>query len=129
MKLPTLWWPTLWWLPFGKVKEIDSEELHKWLMNGHSVQVVDARTGKEFQQGTIGDAEFAPLTEMPESMRRLNLDPQRPVVVLCLTGHRSRPGTRWLRARGFDAYSLKGGVLAWKRAGYSLQMPDNHTEK
>ncbi len=42
------------------------------------------------------------------------------MVVLCLSGHRSLPGTRWLRARGYEAYSLQGGILAWKKAGYEL---------
>jgi rhodanese-related sulfurtransferase len=41
-------------------------------------------------------------------------------VVLCLSGHRSLPGTRWLRARGFEAYSLEGGLMAWKKTGFEL---------
>ena len=87
------------------------------------MQVVDARTHLEYKQGTIGEADYAPLTEMPGSIERVPLNKDRPVVVLCLSGHRSRPGTRWLRARGYEAYSLKGGVKAWKRAGYRLDQP------
>jgi rhodanese-related sulfurtransferase len=83
--------------------------------------LVDARTGLEYHQGTIGPARHAPLTGMPYSIARLNLDVEVPVVVLCLTGHRSLPGTRWLRARGYAAYSLQGGILAWLRAGYELK--------
>jgi rhodanese-related sulfurtransferase len=117
--------PFLWWLPFGKVPEIDPQIFHHWLEEGKKIQIVDARTGLEFDQGTIGEAWHAPLTEMPGSMQALDLDKDTPVVVLCLSGHRSRPGTRWLRARKFEAYSLKGGTMAWKRAGYSLHAPDN----
>jgi rhodanese-related sulfurtransferase len=108
------------WLPFGKVPEISPQEFHTWLNDGHNVQVVDARTALEYQQGTIGKAVHAPLTEMPKSMERLTLDASRPVVMLCLSGHRSRPGTRWLRARGYEAYSLQGGVMAWKAAGFAV---------
>lgn len=115
--------PSLWWLPLGKVPEVSPDDLHAWLMNGKQVQVVDARTLLEFQQGTIADAHHAPLTDMPGSLEKLPIDPQRPVVVLCLTGHRSRPGTRWLRAKGIKAYSLAGGVIAWKKAGYNVQPP------
>ena len=75
---------------------------------------------KDNVQGTIRQAKHAPLTEMPASMERLALDPDKPIVVLCLTGHRSLPGTRWLRDRGYQAYSLRGGVTAWRRAGYQL---------
>jgi rhodanese-related sulfurtransferase len=60
---------------------------------------------------------------MPASIQRLPIDPDHPVIMLCLSGHRSRPGTRWLRARGIEAYSLKGGILAWKQAGYQLNEP------
>jgi len=94
------------------------------LEDGPLPQMVDARTGVEYQQGTIGKARHAAVTEMPVSIERLNLDPIRPVVVLCLTGHRSLPGTRWLRKRGFEAYSLHGGVLAWRHAGFELEGPN-----
>jgi rhodanese-related sulfurtransferase len=113
----------LWWLPLGKVPEISPEEFRKWLSDGYPVQVADARTALEYKQGTIGNAVHAPLTEMPQSMERLTLDPSRPVVMLCLSGHRSRPGTRWLRAKGYEAYSLRGGVMAWKAAGFSVEKP------
>jgi len=112
-----------WWLPVGKVPEIDPQEFDAWLKNGQQVQVVDARSALEYQQGTIGQAIHAPLTDMPGSLERLTLDPIRPIVVLCLSGHRSRPGTRWLRARGFQAFSLQGGVMAWKAAGFSTHKP------
>lgn len=93
------------------------------LVDGRPVQLVDARTGMEYRTGTIGDAEHAPVTEMPASMHRLDLGMNAPIVVLCLSGHRSIPGTRWLRVRGFKAYSLAGGVLAWRRRGLPLQPP------
>jgi rhodanese-related sulfurtransferase len=115
--------PSLWWLPFGKVPEVSPDVFHAWLEDGRPAQVVDARTLLEFQQGTIGNARHAPLTDMPGSMEQLSIDPHQPVVVLCLTGHRSRPGTRWLRARGIEAFSLAGGVIAWKKAGYAVQPP------
>jgi rhodanese-related sulfurtransferase len=112
---------SLWWLPFGKVPEISPAELDDWLNNGGDIQLVDARTTLEYQQGTIGNAVHAPLTEMPGSMERLTLDRARPVIMLCLSGHRSRPGTRWLQVRGYQAFSLKGGIMAWKATGYSLK--------
>ena len=115
--------PRLWWLPIGPVPEISPQDFSRWLAEENPVQVVDSRTGPEYSAGTIGAAQHAPVTEMPGVMTALELDPARPVVVLCLSGHRSRPGTRWLRARGYEAYSLAGGVLAWKRAGYRTQKP------
>jgi len=112
-----------WWLPVGRVPEVNPEVLHGWLKTGHAVQLADARSRIEYEQGTIAAARHAPLTDMPSSMESLKLDASRPVVVLCLSGHRSLPGVRWLRARGYQAYSLRGGVGAWKRAGFLTNKP------
>lgn len=113
-----------WWLPFGRAPRISPVELHTWLEEGRPLQVVDARTGAEYIMGTIGQARHAPLVGMPGSLAELPLDPAQPVVVLCLSGHRSLPGTRWLRRRGYQAFSLEGGVLAWRSAGYPLAKPE-----
>jgi rhodanese-related sulfurtransferase len=115
--------PFLWRLPAGSVSKISPQDLKCWLDEGRSLQIVDARTGLEYRQGTIGEARHAPLLDMPASMQRLELGKGQPVVVLCLSGHRSLPGTRWLRRRGYEAYSLEGGLIAWKRAGYQLNQP------
>lgn len=114
---------SLWWLPFGKVPEVSPQKLHQWLENGNAIQLVDSRTPFEFHQGTIDGAQPAPVTDLPGALKELDLDPDRPVVFLCLSGHRSRPGTRLLRAKGYEAYSLEGGVLAWRRAGFPTTEP------
>jgi rhodanese-related sulfurtransferase len=106
-----------WRLPLGRVPEIGPQELRLWLEEGRPLQLIDSRTRLEHSTGTIAGAQHAPVTDLPGSIDRLDLDPSIPIVVLCLSGHRSLPGTRLLRARGFEAYSLKGGLLAWKRAG------------
>lgn len=112
-----------WWLPVGWAPEIPPETLKRWLEQGKPLQLVDARTSLEYRQGTIGRAAHAPVTEMPRSLSSLSLDKYRPVVMLCLSGHRSLLGTRWLRANGYEAYSLRGGLMAWKGAGYPVQSP------
>ena len=116
--------PFLWWLPFGRVPKITPQQLHRWLEEGRPLQLVDSRTRMEYQQGTIAHAPSALVSELPGALDRLDLDPEKAVVFLCLSGHRSRPGTRLLRARGYEAYSLKGGIMAWKRAGYPLEKSD-----
>lgn len=103
--------------------EITPQEFYTWVVQKKPVQIVDARTQQEFQQGALVNARWAPVTDSPASLERLHLDPAIPVVVCCLSGHRSQPGTRWLRAQGYQAFSLKGGILAWKKAGYDLVKP------
>jgi rhodanese-related sulfurtransferase len=119
-------WRHLWWLFIGNVPEISPQELQRWLDSGRPVQLVDSRTGLEYRQGTIAGARHAPVTNLPGVLEDLDLDPERPVVFLCFSGHRSKPGTRLLRWRGFEAYSLKGGILAWKQVGYPLSRHTQH---
>ena len=59
--------------------------------------------------------------EFMSLLEALKLVPKRPVGMLCLSGNRSLPGTRWLRAHGFEAYSLRGGLTAWRSAKLPLK--------
>lgn len=98
-----------WWAWLGLVPEVSAEKLKQWLDEQRPIQLIDARTGFEYQSGTIRSARHAPVTEMPAAVDRLDIDPGLPVVALCLSGHRSRPAVRLLCSRGIEAYSLKGG--------------------
>jgi rhodanese-related sulfurtransferase len=113
-----------WWLPFGKAPKVTPDQLKQWLDEGVPLQLVDSRTDMEYSQGTIDSARHAPVTRLPGSVDRLNLDPNKPVVFLCLSGHRSLPGTRLLRSRDMEAYSMSGGITAWKLKGYPLKKPE-----
>src|SRR5690606_5001309 len=42
---------------------------------------------------------------------------QFPIIVFDTLGQRSIPEVSNLRAQGFDAYNLHGGILAWAHAG------------
>jgi rhodanese-related sulfurtransferase len=114
-----------WRLPFGKVPEVNAQELKHWFDEGRPLQIVDSRTDFEYRMGTLPGAQHAPVSDLPEAIDRLGLDPARPIVVLCLSGHRSLPGTRLLRSRGMEAYSLRGGIAAWKLSGYPLADPND----
>ena len=39
------------------------------------------------------------------------------VLVLCNSGNRSQEGAAILRAAGYDAVSVEGGIVAWQEAG------------
>jgi rhodanese-related sulfurtransferase len=47
---------------------------------------------------------------------------ERPIVVICASGNRSRIAAAQLKNRNFtQAYSLLGGVLAWRKADLPLE--------
>jgi glyoxylase-like metal-dependent hydrolase (beta-lactamase superfamily II) len=49
------------------------------------------------------------------SLDQVGLDPARPVAVICNRGNSSKQSTAFLRARGFEAFSVTGGMAAWEQ--------------
>jgi rhodanese-related sulfurtransferase len=106
-----------WWLPFGAVPEIAPASLSVALQAPRPPLLLDVRTPQEFAAGRIEGAVNVPITSLAGRLAQLGLDPTRPVVAICLTAHRSIPAVRLLRAQGFGASQLAGGMLAWRAAG------------
>lgn len=113
----------LWWLPIGKVREVSPQTLQAWLAERKAVQLIDVRSDLEYRRGTIGNSCHIPQHTLRNSLAINRLDPTRPVVVICLRGLRSRPGAAWLRSKGYDAYTLQGGIMAWLHADLCLETP------
>ncbi|HET8539874.1 MAG TPA: rhodanese-like domain-containing protein [Anaeromyxobacter sp.] len=107
-----------WWLPLGEVPEVPATRLAQELTASPPPQIVDVRTAREFRNGRIPGAISAPLGSLARALPELGLDPGRRVVAICLTAHRSIPAVRLLRRHGFDAAQLRGGMLAWRAAGF-----------
>ena len=105
-----------WWFPFGSVAEIAPRDLHAKLENdGADLQLLDVRTEAEFESGHIVRARNVPLHSLPQRLAELRLDPNKPVIAICLSGHRSVPAYRLLKRAGFrEVFSLAGGMLAWQ---------------
>lgn len=82
--------------------------------------LLDVRERQEWKSGHAPQAVHVPLGEVGEKApRRLAKD--KPVVVVCASGARSRSGAKQLRGLGFDATSLSGGMAAWQRAGGTVR--------
>ena len=66
------------------------------------------------------------MTRMIPRAQRLNIDillgnipKSKPILITCLTGQRSLSVAQQLIQKGYyKIYVLKGGLLAWQRAGY-----------
>lgn len=58
-----------------------------------------------------------------ESILLKDIPKTQAVLVTCLSGERSFKVAQQLIQRGYcDVYVLKGGVIAWRRAGYMTQL-------
>jgi rhodanese-related sulfurtransferase len=112
-----------WWLPFGRVPEISAAELNGLMKNG-GAQLIDVRTPVEFAAGHVVGAHNVPINTFKQKLPMLALDPQRPIVAICATAHRSLPAVRLLRAAGYEnAVQLKNGMLSW----YAAKLPTSRS--
>jgi rhodanese-related sulfurtransferase len=92
---------------------------------GHldEIQLVDCRELYEWVAGRIDGAVHIPLNSIMAGVVG-DLDPARPVVVVCRSGNRSELASLMLRARGFEAYNLEGGMEDWEAQGLPFSTPD-----
>lgn len=102
-----------WWLPFGSVKSIRPDDLAADLASRSDLQIVDVREPFEFVESHVAGAQNVPIHDLPRRLDSLGLDPSRPVVAICLSGHRSIPAYRLLTRAGYNVSHLRGGMLAW----------------
>ncbi len=80
--------------------------------------LVDVRQAAELRGGRIRGATHIPLTEL--RIRLAEIDPGRRVAFLCHSGARSSRATGLALKSGYDAVNVRGGVMAWQRAGLPL---------
>jgi len=77
--------------------------------------VLDVRTPAEFdgELGHIDGATLLPLQELPIRMNELESKKEQEIYVVCRSGGRSAQATAMLRAQGYNAINVDGGMLAW----------------
>jgi rhodanese-related sulfurtransferase len=111
-----------WWLPFGHVPEIGAAELNERLSTERGPQLLDVRSPGEWRHGHIRSSINVPITELRSRLESLPLDRGRPIVAICLSGHRSIPAVRLLARAGFrEVQQLRGGMLAWRHLGFHTE--------
>lgn len=90
----------------GVVKQWYFEDAESLPTDG-SVTLLDTRTVGEYAQGHIDGFKNIPVDELREHLGEL--DPSKPVYVICQSGLRSFIASRILAGNGFDCYNFAGG--------------------
>jgi rhodanese-related sulfurtransferase len=107
----------------GDIQDLEPVELHQILQsctNGDCPTVVDVREPWEYQQGHVPGAVLIPLGQL--SARVNELDPEKPVAVICASGNRSQSAAALLGQKGFKTvYNVSGGTGAWMYSGLELE--------
>jgi len=98
---------------------IAPERLAEWLAEDDDLQVVDVREPHEREAGHIAGTRHIELTKLSE--QAVSLDSSRPVVFYCRVGARSTMAAQALRAAGYEAYSMDGGLMRWAQEQRPLE--------
>ena len=100
-------------------RNIDASTLRDTLGRGERVTVVDVRKREAYAEGSIpGSVNFDAYDALhagdERAMEGLDLPEGAQVVTVCNRGHSSAVAAEQLRRQGHEAFSLEGGLEAWK---------------
>ena len=100
-------------------QNIDARTLRGMLERGERVTIVDVRKREAYVEGSIpGSVNFDAYDALhagdERAMEGLGLPEGERVVTFCNRGHSGATAAEQLRRRGYEAYSLEGGLEAWK---------------
>ena len=109
------------------MKNLDMETLQTWLAEGRSVTVLDIRADADRAEWFIPNSLHVNAYEAlklndPHALAHVALPPDVPVVTVCGAGKVSLVAAEQLAVRGFDAYSLAGGMKGWSLAWNSAEV-------
>jgi len=91
------------------------------LMSRKQVVVVDVREPDDFKQGHLQGARNIPLSQLATRIAELEKFKDKPVLLVCERGNRTRAAVKVLREKQFSAlHQLKGGMQAWIEAKMPL---------
>jgi molybdopterin/thiamine biosynthesis adenylyltransferase/rhodanese-related sulfurtransferase/molybdopterin converting factor small subunit len=97
--------------PVTAIPEITVEELKAKLDKKEAFVLLDVREPHEYEIAKIPGSKLIPLGELDK--RAGELDKSRKLIVHCKMGGRSARAVQFLRAQGFDATNVAGGIHAW----------------
>ena len=88
--------------------------------------ILDVRTNDELKSGIIEDASTIDFYDGDFKKKIAKIQKEKIVYVYCKSGGRSSQAAQLLVESGqSNVINLKGGIMAWKKAGYSLFSLDN----
>ncbi len=97
--------------------KIDAKKLASWLSKKEPVTILDVRPKEEREEWSIPGSIHADVYQKIKAGENNVFSdyklPDGPVVTVCGAGKTSMIAAEQLRRKGFEAYSLQGGMKAW----------------
>lgn len=87
------------------------------LLNHQDAVLLDVRETAEYKEGYLPGSVQIPLANLKDKLATLEKYRQRPIIVVCRSGHRSAVAVKQLKQQGYPTvYNLGGGLQAWRNA-------------
>jgi rhodanese-related sulfurtransferase/rubrerythrin len=100
---------------FTPVDSMDAEEAKAYMAqhNDDEYTILDVRQPWEYEDSHLPGAKLMPLPQLSDTYKEL--DPEKPTIVHCAIGGRSRVAAQMLAGWGFkEVYNLAGGIKAFE---------------
>ena len=98
----------------GAIGSVSVQQAHDQL-EADSAVMVDVREPDEIAEQAVDGTINIPLGQL--EARAAEVPTGKPVLVFCRSGNRSQEGAAILAAKGYDASTVEGGIIAWTDAG------------
>lgn len=110
-----------------RLHDVEAGQVKQWIDDGDAL-LIDVREVEEFNEEYIPRAQLFPISSLDPYV--LPRGEGKKVVFHCKGGRRSAAAAlKWADHAGApDAYHLRGGIDAWKRAGFSTLSNLSHSK-
>lgn len=98
---------------------VDVKQAQSMISNG--ALLLDVREPAEYAAIHAPNAKLIPLGEVISRLKEIEAYKNKPIAVMCRSGHRSAIAVGMLKEAGFtQASSVQGGIQEWEGAGLAV---------
>ena len=100
--------------------EIEPSELKNKMDSGENLYILDVRTPEEYKTWKISydkhlEPSLVPLDKLSSEELIRNIPKDKEVITVCSHGMRSKMAAEYLSQLGYNAKSIRGGMVAWNK--------------
>lgn len=112
--------------------EIEPSDLKTKMDSGENLYILDVRTPEEYETWKISydkhqEPSLLPLDQLASKEQIRNIPKDREVITVCSHGMRSKMAAEYLSELGYNAKSIRGGMVAWNKIN-DLALIPCHTD-
>lgn len=108
--------------------EIEPSDLKNKMDSGENLYILDVRTPDEYKSWKLSydkhiEPSLVPLDKLSFDEQIRNIPKDREVITVCSHGMRSKMAAEYLSQLGYNAKSIRGGMVAWNKVNDLALIP------